>query len=210
MSLHRNIVDTILSFTPSIKEVDADEFTSWYEDCSIDYENRIIEIQVCREEINWIREGKQKFNSKCFVDVESIVNGFKLKGEFIDAYGSVIVGDELLLNNYDACFYEQDKNETGFVNVLGFCTINGNGVVEFSQIVYSFLFNRFIVRDYIKHILPFKPNLKEDFGGKRATYRNGSVLSLRTNLNVYKKVSEKYQQSRDRKDDLSYPRLQIR
>jgi hypothetical protein len=206
-SLHDFILKNILSFSVNIKEVKEDEFHQWYEECSINYEKREIEVQICKDEINWIKEGKLKFASKCYVDVESIVKGFALKGEYIDAYVSIIVDNELLLNNYDAVFEEQDKNEKGFCNVLGFATITNKGIVRFSQVVYSFLFNKLIIRDDITFQLPFKPNLKNDFGGKRATYRTGCKLSLRTNMSVYKKVDKKYWQPDSRKNDLSYPRL---
>lgn len=208
-SLHDFILNQILSFSVKLKEVKEDEFHQWYEDCSINYITKEIEVQFCKDEINWIKEGKLNFASKCYVDVESIVKGFKLNGEYIDAYGSVIINNELLLNNYDASFEEQDKNEKGFCNVLGFATITNKGVVRFSQVVYSFLFNKLIVRDSVTYQLPFKPNLKKDFGGKRATYRNGSILSLRTDLSVYKKVDRRYWQSDKHKGNLSYPRLQL-
>ena len=205
--LHDYIIKTIINFTPIIKDVNEDIFHEWYEKCSINYIEKTIEIKVCKDEINWVKEGKLKFASKCYVDVESIVKGLNLKGDYIDAYGSIIVNNELLLNDYDACFKEQDKNEKGFCHILGFVTINKNGKVRFSQIVYSFLFNKIIVRDDVNYKLPLKPNLKKDFGGKRATYRYGNVLSLRTNLSVYKKVDKKHCQSDKYKNNLSYPRL---
>jgi len=49
----------------------------------------------------------------------------------------------------------------------------------------------------------------EDFGGKRATYRHGSVLSLRTHKGIYERCGEEFKQSEKRKGDLSYPRLII-
>lgn len=208
-SIHEFVLKSILSFSVKIKDVSLNEFEQFYEECSIDYDKKEIEIQVCREEINWIKEGKLNFASRCYIDIESIVKGLKIEGEPIDAYGSILTKNELLLNNYDAEFEEQNKSEKGFCNVLGFATISKKGVVRFSQITYSFLFNKLIVRDNVISQLPFKPNLKNDFGGKRATYRNGSLLSLRTNLKVYKKVDKKYWQLDKYKNDLSYPRLQL-
>ena len=208
-SLHDFILKQILSFSVNLKEVKEDEFHKCYEDCSINYITKEIEIQFCKDEINWIKEGKLNFAAKCCVDVESIVKGLNLNGENIDAYGSIIINNELLLNNYDVSFEEQDKNEKGFCNVLGFATITNKGVVRFSQVVYSFLFKKLIIRDDVTYHLPFKPNLKKDFGGKRAIYRNNSIFSFRTNLSVYKKVDKKYWQSDKHKDDLSYPRFQL-
>ena len=102
------------------------------------------------------------------------------------------------------------KNPKGFVNVLGFATINNNGVVRFTQIVYSFLFKRLIVRDDVRHQLPFKVRLKSDFGGKRALYKDNNVISIRTTKNVYKKSPKTYHQSDEHKESLSYPRLEIK
>ena len=209
-NLHETLLKNILSFKPIIKEVGEDDFFKWYDECSINYKTKEIEIQVCKDEINWIKEGKLKFASRCYVDVESIVKGFELKGNWVDAYGSIIVGNELLLNNYDATFFEDENNPKGFVNIIGFTTIDKFGKVRFSQIVYSFRFNKLLVRDDVTYMLPFKPNLETDFGGKRGTYRNGSLLSLRTTMEVYDKVDKKFHQSDSRKDDLSYPRLELR
>ena len=205
-TLHETLLTKLLSFKPVIKEVTYEEFFESYDDCSINYRTKEIEIQVSKEKIEWIRPNKANISARCYIDVESIVKGFELNGKCVDAYGSIIVGNDLLLNNYDALFCEEE----GFVNIIGFATVNKNGKVRFSQIVYSFKFNKLLVRDDVTYTLPFKPNLEEDFGGKRATYRNGSILSIRTTMDVYDKVDKKYHQSDSRKNDLSYPRLELR
>lgn len=206
-SLHDLILYKILAFKVIFKEVERDVFLDWIENCTVDYDNNKLEIQICKDTINWIKEGKLNFASRCFLDVESIVKGFNINGDYIDSYGSVLVKNELLLNNYDCVLTENNKSEKGFCDVIGFATINNKGDVRFTQIVYSFLFKKLIIRDDVKYKLPFKPKLKTDFGGKRAMYRRGSILSLRTNISVYKKVDKKHWQSDRRKNDLSYPRL---
>jgi len=189
--------------------MDKDTFFNTEYNHPIDTQDNKIIIEVCTDEINWIKEGKLNFASRCWIDVEDIIQALQLKGEHIDGYGSMIIGNELLLNNHDAMFEESDKNEKGFCNIIGFATVNNEGLVRFTQIVYSFLFEKIIIRDNINLKLPFKPNLELDFGGKRATYRIGSILSLRTNMDVYSKVNKKYWQSDRKKNDTSYPRLQL-
>jgi hypothetical protein len=210
MSLHDFIVASIMCFNPVVKEVSVEQLDLVWCDESIDYNNMIVNVYVFREEKDWIGEGKTNFFSLCYSNIEGLVKGLKIEGEKIDAYFSTLFGDELLLNNYDADFYEQNQSEKGFCNVLGFATVNKDGKVRFTQIVYSFLFKRLIVRDDVMYQLPFIPNLRKDFGGKRAVYRNGSTLSLRTNLSVYDKVAKKYWQSERSKGELSYPRLLLR
>ena len=206
-TIHQYIIDELLTFKPVIVNVSVKKFCDGDFD-EISFEKREIYIYVCKKEINYIKEGKQKFNSRCSIDVGSLI--LPIKGDCLDAYGTILFKNELLLNNYDSIFTEADKNPKGFVNVLGFATINNNGVVRFTQIVYSFLFKRLIVRDDVRHQLPFKVRLKSDFGGKRALYKDNNVISIRTTKNVYKKSPKTYHQSDEHKESLSYPRLEIK
>lgn len=212
VNLHEYIKNTLLSYNVIIHETNHyAEYDSFYDrgNKSIDFLKNEIHIIVCLEELNWVKEGKQNFVSSCCIDVEDIVHGLNIKGKCVDAYCSIISNNTLLLNNYDAVFYEYEKNSKGFCNILGFSTIDANGLVKFSQIVYNFKYKKLIVRDYVEHKLPFKPDLENDFGGKRATYRHGNILSLRTNENVYLKTTPKYHQSEKHINDLSYPRLEL-
>lgn len=203
LSIHDEIINRILSCNVNI----IDQSYDVYLDSLHDYLfANIIQIYTCHDEIHWIKEGKQNFAAKCYIDIERVLQEFKINGNFVDAYGSIIIGDELILNNYDASFIEDTLNPFGFVNILGFASIHNN-VARFTQIVYSFKFKKLIIRDDVSYTLPFIANIETDFGGKRATYRYGNILSLRTNLQVYKKIPDKYKQSDNCKDQLSYPRL---
>lgn len=209
--IHSIIINELLKFKPVIVDVDSDTFIDCLEECTIDYDKKEIYIQVCKEELIWRDEGVLDFASRSYVDVESLIEGFDIIGNYRDAYGSILTDDDetLLLNNYDACFYEENKSEDGFCNVIGFATITSSGVIRFTQLVYSFLHNKLIVRDDVSYQLTFTPDLNNDFGGKRAVYRYDNILSLRCDPDLYKKVDKNHHQSDEHKNDLSYPRFII-
>jgi hypothetical protein len=202
--LHDEILSELMSYTPLVIQQDIEEFNWGDNNESIDTDRRQIIIRFSyppQEDYNI------SFCSECSIDVEKLVERLHIKGECLDAYGSIYTDRGVLLNNYDASFTEDRCNEDGFCNVIGFATISKDKIVRFTQIVYSFKFKKLIIRDDVFYKLPQKVNIKTDFGGKRATYRHGSQLSLRTSLDVYKKVSDDYKQSDKYKNDLSYPRL---
>jgi hypothetical protein len=210
MNLHNTIVEAFLNFNPVISVVNKDMFFEYPDTDFVNYASNEIKIEMCKDGIEYCDGTISYFESRCIVDLERILNGLKIQHENIDGYGSAIAGNELLLNNYDAIFEEDANNSAGFCNVLGFATVDNLGNVKFSQVVYSFKFNKCIVRDQFNIKLPFVPDLKSDFGGKRATYRYGNILSLRTTLSVYDKVDNKYKQHKRKENTLSYPRLILR
>ena len=215
-SSHQKIVDFMLGLNVVFHMVDVDTFNSDYDGDCINFEKNDIYIRVCNEEIEWIEYGKRNFAASTYVDLEDTLNRLGLKPikdiDFIDSYGSRIVDGELILNNWDIGTYPNvnSLNPKGFVDILEFASVDISGLVRYTNIVYSLLFKRIIIRDDLTYKLPFKPHLRNDFGGKRATYKVGCNLSLRTTLDVYKKVDVTYKQSDKHKDTLSYPRLILR
>jgi len=208
-SLHDMILSNIMSFKVITKKLSEDVFFGYSENESrfVDFKKKEIYVEFCTDDVVWYKEGKLNFVSQCHIEVEDVVDGIGLVGKHRDAYGTILTNQGLLLNNYDAGFYEQEKNEKGFCNVIGFATVTQEGVVRFSQVVYSFKFCRLIIRDDVRHRLPYQPDLMYDFNGKRAVYRYGSKLTIRTTLDVYAQLDKKYWQSEKYKHHLSYPRL---
>lgn len=213
ISLHDKIIKTILSLKPVITEYK--EFPlHWLEEShpALDLDKNQIYIYVDNQTNGFIKGREVNFSSWTNLDVSTLVKKMNLKGDYVDAYGSILVDNELLLNNYDMVVDGMldlySYNKKGFCDVLSFVTINKKGHVRFTQIVYSFKFNRLMIRDNVTYQIPFKVDLKKDFGGKRATYRHGSILSLRLKCSKYsKKIPVENRQPDSYKNDLSYPRL---
>lgn len=213
ISLHDKIINTILSLKPMMTEYK--EFPlHWLEESQpvLDLDKNEIYIYVDNETKGFIKGNQVDFSSWSTLDVETLVKKMNLKGDYVDAYGSILVDNELLLNNYDMVVDGMldlySYNKKGFCDILSFVTISKKGQVRFTQIVYSFKFSRLMVRDDVTYQIPFKVNLRKDFGGKRATYRYGSILSLRLKCSKYsKKVPIENRQSDEDKNNLSYPRL---
>lgn len=207
--IHDDILSTLLSYKIVVKSVSYESYVDHEDNKYIDCDKKEINIFTCHDEVNYIGIGKRNFIAKCCDDISDVIDGLKLSGEWLDSYGTLLINGELLLNNYDIGATETDFDPNGFCDILAFATISKTGIVRYSQIVYSFKFKRLMIRDDVKFALPYKVNLQKDFSGKRAVYRIGRILSLRTRKGVYKKVDQKYHQSDKRKDDLSYPRLQL-
>lgn len=204
--IHDKIINAILSSHVNVIDQSYDRYLDSLHDYILP---NIINIYTCHDEIHWIVEGKKSFAAKCHIDIEQLLKILNINGIWKDAYGSIIIKNELILNNHDADFVSDRLNPLGFINVLGFASIHKN-IARFTQIVYSFKFKRLMVRDDVSYKLPFDCDIHTDFGGKRATYRYGNILSLRTTLDVYDKVDNKYKQSDDYINNLSYPRLILR
>ena len=204
--IHQQLIDLLLFYTSIVMEVPPEVYDDCFDGSCIDFKKREIYIQT----IHYLdRKDQPAFDSRCYISIEDITRHFYKDGRFVDGYGSVLVDDTLLLNNSDADFYEDSENKLGFCNILGFASVTVDGLVRFSQIVYSFKFKRLLLRDDVTHQLPFKVDLDKDLGGKRAVYKHHNILSIRTNLDVYKKADKKYHQSDRFKNTLSYPRLII-
>lgn len=197
--LHDSILE-LLTWKPIIKSLTVDDFFSFNGE-KLDFSNKKIIILTAEDE-------EHNFLSYCDIEVEYLVDNNYIDGEVIDAYGSIYKDNILLLNNYDAEFNQNQTDPVnGFCNIIGFATIDSKGNVRFSQIVYSFKTKELKLNDDVSIKLPFKPDLSKDFGGKRATYKGGHILSLRTTMEVYEKTSKIYHQPDSEKNTLSYPRL---
>lgn len=225
LPLHQKIIDKILSLPVKINYMTAK--TEYIlnklgkdDECYSKITNKKIVLVIREYKTNGVSFSnysafRDNFGLTLLQELKLIKNK-KITIQNADAYGTVFWFNNHndlcgILNNYDSNFlsdYGTDYNENNyleFVNVLGFATIFNN-VIRFTQIVYSLKYQRLIVRDDVCYELPFNISLY-DFGGKRAVYRNHSVLSLRTCLEVYDKVDKQYHQSDKLKDTLSYPRL---
>src|SRR5574343_220454 len=182
LPLHQKIIDKILSLPVKIN----------YMTAKTEYIlNKLGKDDECYSKIT---------NKKIVLVIrEYKTNGvsFSNYSAFRDNFGLTLLQELKLIKNKKITIQNADAYGTVF------CF---NNVIRFTQIVYSLKYQRLIVRDDVCYELPFNISLY-DFGGKRAVYRNHSVLSLRTCLEVYDKVDKQYHQSDKLKDTLSYPRL---
>jgi hypothetical protein len=170
-TLHNRIINFILGLKPLVKEVDnntlvdAQYYQHEYE--GIDLVNKTLNILFTNEPIHY-RGYKFDFNAFCLAEFDKVCYKFaNKKSKSTDPYGSVLIGSELLYNNYYIECSQQENNPKGFVNVFSFATMNKNGVFRFSQIVYSFFFKRLVLRTDICYQLPNIFKLDEVVSHKR-------------------------------------------
>jgi hypothetical protein len=204
--IHDTVLNFLLKLKPKLVEVYEDD-VDYFEDDSINYDINEIIIQYFDGYCYDYKRNPKLFHSATCVTSEPLIEGLCLVGKQIDAYGSILTKDGLLLNNEDMPIIEDNYNSKGYCHIYSFATISETGVVRFSQVVYNFFYKKILIQEDKYYQLPFVPNLSEDFGGKRATYRFDNILSLRTNTNVYTKVDSSLHQPNSESKSLSYPRL---
>jgi hypothetical protein len=205
-TIHQQIVNRILSLKPIERNCDIDTLNYGYEENQYDLETNKIYIDVCRDDMEDEKGNDISISFQTLVCIEDALEDLFIMGKRLDAYGSTLIGDELILNNYDLTIDDKNTSEDGFCMVLAFASVRNNKV-RFSSIIYDFEKKELVLQEDFHIVLPFKVNLKEDFSGKRAVYRYDNIVSLRTTLEVYEKVDKKFHQSDECKNDLSYPRL---
>lgn len=208
--IHDIVLDFLLNLKPILKKVGKKHIYQCFESDLINYVDNTIIIEYYNKSIKDWYDNEKLFYGRTCVTSENLSVGLKIVGKPIDAYGSILTKDGLLLNNYDGDFDEDCWSNNGYCDIYSFATISESGVIRFSQVIYSFAENKIKLHEDITHNLSFIPDLNHEFGGKRALYRYDNILSIRTIEEVYDKIDDDFKQPYSSIESLSYPRYEIK
>jgi hypothetical protein len=220
----KKIINYIINHDVDIKIVPNKEWYSaydgYYQDENISSTKNKITIYKSKSQVKWSDGSVSYTNYTTCQSVDelqdSLLYNIFPNNHSCDSYGSAIIGRDYMLLNAFGCSDSDLQHKKSHVPITQICLISVNGVVEYLAVDFNIRTLKFVVVKYIKRELPKSitdkytgKDLFEHFGQKRAFWYDlgKDIISLRTTLELYDVTPEKFKQSDEYIDTLSYPRL---